>query len=794
MPANGRGRSAIFIPYQFQASNKITKEHKLLIAFDALILSDLLRREISFGKIVHGDNYATLNVNTLALAKEARNRVKDNATLLRSNAPPELVLNRHCGHCEFQNRCLAQAREKDDLSLLTGMTEKDRKKLHGKGIFTVTQLSYTFRPRRRRRESRGKQEKYHHSLRALAIRESKIHAVGIPALKLGGTRVFMDIEGIPDRDFYYLIGLRVETAEGAIQHSLWADTAKDEKLIWNDFLRVISGLPSPQIIHYGSYETIFLRRMCDRYGGPLDDSQTSIAVDNPVNILSFIYAQIYFPTCSNRLKEIAGYLGFLWSGSPSSGLELIAWRNRWEMSMEPELKHALIDYNRQDCEAIALLTEKLIDLHPSMPGDSNHPQHNVVITSEMKRENPYGFKTNKFVLPELESINKAAYWDYQRERVYVKTIKRLCRTRKRIVPIRGTSTPNTTIEHTRRSCCPKCKSERVYKHGKHFRTVVDLRFTSNGIKRWIIRHSTQRYRCVSCTNTFYPLDDTRPNIKYGSNLIAYVIYLNIELRLSLGRATSNVRRLFGIPLWGDKTHKFKADTAKSYRNVYDGIIARLCRGDLLHVDETCVSVGGANGYVWALTSMEEVAYLYTPTREGATIQAMLRDFKGVLVSDFYAAYDGIDCPQQKCLIYFIRDLNDDLLKYPYDDELKRLAREFTGLLKPIIETVDQRGLKKHYLGKYMVFVDRFYKRLGNEIGPSEAAGKIVERLKKNRETMFAFLSFDGVPWNNNNAEHAVKAFANLRDVIDGTTSESGLRDYLVLLVFARRAGAKMLTS
>ncbi len=195
------------------------------------MLSELLGREISLGKVVHGDNYATFNVNTLAFAKEVRKRIKDNATLLRGNAPPDLVLNRHCGHCEFQNRCLAQAREKEDLSLLTGMSEKDRKKFHGKGIFTVTQLSYTFRPRRRRRESRGKQEKYHHSLRALAIRENKIHAVGIPALKLGGTRVFMDIEGIPDRDFYYLIGLRVETDERAVQHSLWADTTKDEKLI-----------------------------------------------------------------------------------------------------------------------------------------------------------------------------------------------------------------------------------------------------------------------------------------------------------------------------------------------------------------------------------------------------------------------------------------------------------------------------------------------------------------------------------------------------------------------------------
>ena len=38
-----------------------------------------------------------------------------------------------------------------------------------------------------------------------------------------------------------------------------------------------------------------------------------------------------------------------------------------------------------------------------------------------------------------------------------------------------------------------------------------------------------------------------------------------------------------------------------------------------------------------------------------------------------------------------------------------------------------------------------------------------------------------MPWNNNNAEHAIKAFAMLRHVIKGVTSEKGLRDYLVLL-------------
>ena len=175
------------------------------------------------------------------------------------------------------------------------------------------------------------------------------------------------------------------------------------------------------------------------------------------------------------------------------------------------------------------------------------------------------------------------------------------------------------------------------------------------------------------------------------------------------------------------------------------------------------------------------AYFYTPTRAGDTIQAMLKDFSGVLVSDFYAAYDAIQCSQQKCLIHFIRDLNDELLKHPYDDELKRLVGAFADLVKPMVETVDRRGLKKRFLGKHRIFVDRFYKRLSDEFGASEAARKIIERLQKNRNTMFTFLDFDDVPWNNNNAEHAIKAFASLRRVIEGTTTEKGLREFLVLL-------------
>ena len=781
MSSEGNGRPVQFVPYHFEFANELTKNDKLSLAFDAIVLSKAVGREVSLGKITHGDAYATRRVKISSLASQVQKRIKDITALLASDSPPELVLNRHCSSCEFQARCRQRATEKDDLSLLSGMSEKERKGLHAKGIFTVTQLSYTFRPRRRRRNSRDKPEKFHHSLRALAIRENKIHAVDLPDPKLNGTPVYLDVEGLPDRDFYYLIGVRIQTGDDAVQYGFWADDEDGEKRIWNEFLDVLSAIPDPRLMHYGSYETVFLKRMRARHGGPREGSAAATAVEQAVNLLSLVFARIYFPTFSNGLKEITRYLGFRQSGSPGSGLEAIVWRHRWEASGDSKEKQALIDYNKRDCEALERVAKTLIELHRGTSTEGNLPHGDVIRISEMKRESLFHFQRNQFALPDLETINKAAYWDYQRERVYVRSTNK---TMRRCPP---TSTPhykpkpNAAIDYPAPSCCPNCKSKKIYGHGRRNKTVIDVRFMKHGIKRWVTRHVIQRYRCQLCGSTFNPPDWNRPAAKYGPDLIAYTMYQNIELGLPQLRVDSSLSKLFGLYLPRGWTSRMKAATAECYQITYDNLLKRLCSGCLLHVDETSVSVKGVSCYVWVLASLHEAAYFYTPTREGDAIQTLLKDFSGVLVSDFYAAYDAINCPQQKCLIHFIRDLNEALLKQPYDVGLKRLADDFAGVLKPIVETVDRRGLKKRFLRKHRSSVYRFYNRLSDCLVTSEAAEKLVNRLQKNRNKMFTFLNFDDVPWNNNNAEHAVKAFASVRRVIEGPTTEKGLRDFLVLL-------------
>ena len=47
--------------------------------------------------------------------------------------------------------------------------------------------------------------------------------------------------------------------------------------------------------------------------------------------------------------------------------------------------------------------------------------------------------------------------------------------------------------------------------------------------------------------------------------------------------------------------------------------------------------------------------------------------------------------------------------------------------------------------------------------------------------MFTFLDYNGVPWNNNIAEHAIKHFVHLRKAVGGSSSVKGIQEYLILL-------------
>ena len=245
-----------------------------------------------------------------------------------------------------------------------------------------------------------------------------------------------------------------------VQRSLWANDSVGEEGI-GGVLRIIATTEDPQLFHYGSYETKFLRHMKKRYG---DGAEKGISVDRLIhgarNVLSDMYGRIYFPTYSNGLKDIASYLGFRWSTEYPSGLRSLLLRHGWELSRRMSVKEELIAYNADDCEALELVAKAIQRVIPEKgaPAEAFRQPGAIHIIS-LKPEWPYSLGRVDFAFPELDKINKCAYSDYQRDRIYIRSNLRLRRVsrwndhkrRRRSLPVNVTQGPS------RPRMCPRCE-------------------------------------------------------------------------------------------------------------------------------------------------------------------------------------------------------------------------------------------------------------------------------------------------------------------------------------------------
>ena len=132
-------------------------------------------------------------------------------------------------------------------------------------------------------------------------------------------------------------------------------------------------------------------------------------------------------------------------------------------------------------------------------------------------------------------------------------------------------------------------------------------------------------------------------------------------------------------------------------------------------------------------------------------------------------------------MHLIRDFNDDLLKNPFDDEFKGMAKDFTALLQEIVGIIDRRGLKSRHLRKYNKPADRFLKNVFEKGYSSEVAQQYQRRFLKNQEKLFLFLNHDNVAWNNNAVEHAIKLLATHKNKNLTFFRESRMEEYLKIM-------------
>lgn len=766
---------------RFCRANKLTQHEKLMAAFDGLVLSESIGKRFINASIVHGADHARTTFKSPTLHVEVRKLIKQISAVISATDPPELILNRHCADCEFQSRCHQRAVEKNDLSLLPGITEKERKKLHAKGIFTTTQLSYTYRPRRSSKHGGGRPARYHHSLKALALRLGKIHLLGGAALTIPGKPVYVDVEGLPETDFYYLIGFRLQTANGPIQKSFWADGLKDEQRMWNAFLKELCDVDGPLLLHYGGYEKVFFKRMIERYGFPARVPQViQAAVLNSLNVLSAMYGKVYFPTFTNGLKQVAGFLGFKWRSPEAKGTDSIMWRKQWECTGDAAIKNRLVDYNQDDCEALHTLVstlQKITENSAPQSTDIGYPDDPKKLETEGGKELHHTF----------DALLKSAHSDYKAAKVSIRRNDTVGaqprRTKRAIFKRKWPKNQGRKVTVPRKRKCPN-HPDVILTPTRRIATyrILDLIFTKAGFRKVMIHYTGIIAHCPQCQTRFHPPAFKRfKRSSFGRGWQVWAMYQRMVLRTSYRLISQAALDQFGEVMSPQNFQRFATQLSSQYARTEDELFGTLLQSPALHIDETQLNIVGVTQYVWVFTDGSNVVFRLTETREAGFLIPLLHGYQGVVVSDFYAGYDGLPCEQQKCIVHLIRDLNDDLWKHPFNAEFEGFAGVVRDLLTPIFDEVTRYGLKARNLRKHIRRVDAFYtQNILDETASQEIIVKYHKRFLRYRDSLFRFLSSDNIPWNNNAAERAIRHLAVQRK-ISGSFTSKGAKEYLRML-------------
>ena len=532
-------------PVKVIGTCRASRPDALGLAYQGLVLGEVQGRQPSSGTLVLlGDRPS--KVKLAGKYKEVRRIVEALrawASQPAGDAPP-VVLNKHCPSCPFRDACLQQAEKEDNLSLLDRMTPKLMRKYHDKGIFTVRQLSHIYKPRRSRKKAK-RQVRHSLELQALAIRTGKVHVEHLPELPRSPVELFLDLEGVPDRDSYYLAGLLVCRGGEAEYESFWADDATGEAAMWSALVERLAAFPDAPVYHYGSYEKKAFATLAKRHGsgGGLSDRL--------VNVASSVYGKVYFPVRSNGLKPLGRFLGAAWTDPQASGLQSLVWRHRWEMTRDEQFRQSLLQYNREDCEAVRLLVDRLDQIRRDAASDPT-----IEFASRPKR---HATETGKAVHGQFERILQSARRRLRRSgnphpreghggrRAARRQERgRVISTYRRIVP----KASRTVLVEPRRAM-PKgttwisCRSRQTGREDRHRPRLHQERVQEDGHE--IRRDQEPLPEMRASITTRRRFADRHPHA-FGHGFQAWTIYQRVVLRLPYEIIAQVMEHLFGIGL------------------------------------------------------------------------------------------------------------------------------------------------------------------------------------------------------------------------------------------------------
>ncbi|WP_269624237.1 TM0106 family RecB-like putative nuclease [Prochlorococcus marinus] len=371
-------------PVLARQGKKVTREHKLILAMNGLLITNLQKYQVQKGLILHKEN-EVVKVEKIRLTDNMNKELIDSLLTLekdiQSKVPPPITSNRKkCTICSWKRNCDAEAIKEGHLSEISGIGAKREILLNKIGINNIEELAkvnhYTLKTKL---EAFGTQ---HGDISKQIILQSQSQStnkaiklnpkISLNNLKKARGLLIYDIESDPDIKHDFLHGfirlpknIKNEISLEKTKYSPLLNLEKDtESYLWKRIKRKLDHHKDLPILHYGETEPISLLKLGLRQGA------SSLEIDELrkrfIDIHLLIREYWCLPVRNYGLKSISEFIGFEWEQSNSDGARALLWWRQWKKSRKSnniysKNLNSIFKYNRDDCIATLMIAKWLID-------------------------------------------------------------------------------------------------------------------------------------------------------------------------------------------------------------------------------------------------------------------------------------------------------------------------------------------------------------------------------------------------------------------------------------------------
>jgi transposase len=348
---------------------------------------------------------------------------------------------------------------------------------------------------------------------------------------------------------------------------------------------------------------------------------------------------------------------------------------------------------------------------------------------------------------------------------------------------RPRSEPTARVEHAL-DHCPDCGARLAGGAVKRTREVIEV----VPVPATVTEHRYLERCCPDCGKRWTPAVDLTGQVvgqsRLGVRLLSLIATLRGEWRLPLGAIQQSLASIYGLRLSVGGIVGALGQVARVGAATVADTLAAIRGSPVVHADETGWREDGVNRYLWSFSTPTHRYYAFGRREKGIVDQVLGPDFRGVLVSDFYAAYDHYDGLQQKCWVHLLRDIHTLTRQHPDDAELAVWATAVHGSYTRAVTTASALTDASEEARRQARW--RLQTELRETCQPfldpeSDAPqARLCRRIAKYLHALFIFVLVPGVPSDNNPAERSVRHEVISRKISGGTRSTHGTQTRMTL--------------